>query len=290
GERAERELRAALAAVEVGGGPRLVATRAVAGNRLADHLLRHGLLDDAEPLFAAALAELTPADDPALGRPEELQVRGYSTWGLGRVAFLRERYVESVPLLQQAAELYEAAVSAYPSDPSLQVSLASVLTEFAQVRRQLGAPSAELDAMLSRARSLFKRVAGGPAVDSRGRESRRVCLDVLCGLRAGEDDGARLADAARELAEIAGEDARRSAMAAWHLLHAAAMLDGEGDAAAARSCDDSALAALEACDTAGWFPPVNLDDPPCRRLDGRAAFESLRQRHPPSQAAKPGRR
>ena len=32
-------------------------------------------------------------------------MRGYSTWGLGRVAFLRERYVESVPLLQQAAEL-----------------------------------------------------------------------------------------------------------------------------------------------------------------------------------------
>jgi hypothetical protein len=70
------------------------------------------------------------------------------------------------------------------------------------------------------------------------------------------------------------------------LLQAAELLAAAGDAASAAACDDDALRALLACDAAGWFPPIDLDDPPCRRLLGRAEFTALREKHPPERASR----
>jgi serine/threonine protein kinase len=262
------------------------ATIAVLRNRLGDRLRERGALAEADEQFRAALTAMTPAGDPTEGRPEAIRIRAHSAWGLARIHGAREAWPECEREYGVAAALAEASLFAYPHEVACLSLFGCVLTEFAQVRRHRGAPAAEVTAMLQRARGAFARIRQHGPLDVRAKAAALVNLTTLLEQHGKQQDAAATADAARAMAELAAGDATRQAMAAWRLLQAALWFDAADDEDAAAACDADALCALQACDAAGWFPPVNLDDAPCMRLRGHPEFEALRAKHPPEQASR----
>jgi serine/threonine protein kinase len=255
-------------------------------NRLGDRLREAGQLPAAAAEFDAALALLTPKDPGAFGAPEAMRLVAYAHWGLARVAIATKRWPEAQAGLAAAHAFYEHSVHAYPDDSDCALSLASVLTEWMQVRRQLGAKATELTTMLERACAFWTRHRTEVYAKAQARTGFAIALQLLSEQYWRSKDAAAMARVARELTALPGADARRHSRAAWRLLQAAELLAAAGDAASAAACDDDALRALLACDAAGWFPPIDLDDPPCRRLLGRAEFTALREKHPPERASR----
>lgn len=167
-------------------------------------------------------------------------------------------------------------------------TLASALTELAQLQQVKKADWAVGLPMLERARRLFRRVG---AIDGETATSQQTNLRALCMVRAKLRQHTELAQVAREIVQTT-KVPQHLATAAWHLLHAAEMTERAGQTEAAGGLDAEAPAALLACEANGWFPPIDLSDAPCGRLAGEPAFEALRERHPPAQVERrrsPGR-
>jgi hypothetical protein len=281
------ELEAALQALGTAPAtPDLVSLRALVLNRIADHARSQGDLETATKHFAAARAALVVPAGSVLGPPDWLSLRAHASWGLARVEFAAAEWDAAAPLLAEAAADFDRYTSAFPADALELANFAGLLTESAQVEERRGAAADAVLAMLERGRRLYRQAAGIGAAGAIAAEGRKTNLLALTERLWRQRDGAGLAAAAREQAAAGTGDAHQQSLAAWCLLRAAELLAAHGDAAAASACDDDALTALVACDAAGWFPPVNLDDAPCRRLFGRAEFDELRERHPPEQASR----
>ena len=281
-ERQDRELERALAAataVQAAGGEHPLAV-AVLANRHGDLLRERGRLDDAEARFTAALAALQPAHDLVLAPTEQLRLRAFAEQGLARIAAARGQWPAALAHYQQALQHAERDVSAFPGDADAICGLAGVLTELAQVEARNGGEAASVLDGLERARRLFARCAEHLRTEVRARQASFVNLKVLSEQLWQQRDGARLADVARALAASAPQDAQRQSMAAWRSLQAAAMLADAGEGEAAAAADADALAALLACEAAGWFAPVDLAAKECARLAAEPAFQALRARHP----------
>jgi hypothetical protein len=277
------ELAKALAAIgEHPTDRELVALRAILLNRIAAYMIERGDLDGAAAYSEAARATLAAAAASSLP-PEWLSLRAHASWGLGRVEFNRNDWEASAPLLAAARDDFDRHTSAFPDDALGLANFGALLTEFAQVEEQRGADMSAVIAMLERGRVLFRRAAAIGAAVEVTTGGRRINLAQLSERYSRRQDGTALAGVGRELAAASPGDAQQQSMAAWRLLQAAALVAARGDEAAAKACDDDALAALQACDRAGWFPPVNLADAPCQRLAGRPEFDLLRTRHPPEQ-------
>jgi serine/threonine protein kinase/tetratricopeptide (TPR) repeat protein len=293
-ERQDQELAAAVAAVRAtaqsGAAPRVTAI-AVLENRWGDLLRARGQLEAAAEHFAAALAALEPAHDPLLAPPSHLRLRMHGAWGLGRVAAAHTQWSSAHAHYRQALQYAERDVSAFPSDEDAISGLAAVLTELAQVAPHDGWGTDDAKAALERARSLFARCQKRLAGDAAVQQSAFVNLRLLSEYHWRARDGARLAAIADALAAHRPTDAERQSMAAWRSLQAAALLAAAGDLAGAVRSDDAALAALRACEAAGWFPPIDLAAPECARLADRPEFRDLQHRHPtPRRQAPPSHR
>ncbi|MCC7065953.1 MAG: serine/threonine protein kinase [Planctomycetes bacterium] len=279
---AEQRLREAVQAidVEVASSPQAIATYATAHNRYASSLWRAGQLDEATREFELVLAKLSPPLDRTKGRPEHVRLRAYALWGLSHVAVTREDVPAAADYLAKAAELYEINAFAYPDDGDSSAYLACVLTELAQARALLHAGADEVIAMLERARVLFGSARDVLAMDRERWKAYLTSLRLLCMQYKGRNDHRGQARTAREVAEVAKEP-EALAMAAWHLLLAAGDAESAGDDAAAKANEAAALAALFACEQAGWHPPVDLSLGPPLRLVGLPEFAALQARHPP---------
>jgi serine/threonine protein kinase/tetratricopeptide (TPR) repeat protein len=251
-------------------------------NRYAQALAGRGDHERAAALFREVAADLAPALDPVLTRPEALHVRGHAVWGIAQTLVRQGQVQAARPFYAEAEPILEASAAAYPDHLNYLLALASCLTESGQVLLQLGEPAPGL-ARLERGRVLFRAATVTAAADQDGLRHRRTNLRVLCAEygRAGERKA--LLGVARELASLP-PDAEQFATAAWNLLRVAALAERDGDPAGADQAAAEALEALEACDRAGWFPPVDLDDRPCQRLAGSPRFAALRERHPPEPA------
>lgn len=264
---------------------------AMLSNNLADALVKQGRAQEAAPHFAASLALLMPDGDPAGLAPDLLRLCAYARRGQGHVAVLGEDWPRAAEALRDGLRLYEGNLAAYPADPESMVLTAMTLTELAQVVQQLGEPVPGALAMLERAHRLFGRARGYTQRDREARIARLLHSRVYGGLLVEQHDAAGLLQFAGALAGAA-HDPDTLAGAAWHLLKAADLADRNGDAATADAAAARALQALQDCDAAGWFPPVDLEAPECRFLIGRAGFRELLARHPSSAATRhraPGR-
>jgi hypothetical protein len=280
---AERHTRAAMemlaaAAVDAHGH----ATAAVQRNRLADLLYRGGRVDEAEPLFADTVRTLTHAVDRVFGRPDHLPVLAYAQWGLARIGVVRQDWTAAEAAYAIAITSADIAAGCYPDNESHRMHLAAMLTEFGQVQGVVARDRTAGRDALARAHRLF---AAAGALGDEPRRNRITNLRTYGDLLLGAEDHAALIAAAGALKGVEG-DAELLALAAWQTLLAADLAEASGDAPAAVAAADQALAMLQACDRAGWFPPVRLDDGPCRRLQGRPEFAALVARHPPAQATR----
>jgi serine/threonine protein kinase/tetratricopeptide (TPR) repeat protein len=262
-------------------------TRAVLHNRYGDLLRERGELGTAAEQFEIALALLAPAGDPSLSAPESLHVRGYAWRGLGRIAAQRQEWDRAATCMQSSVELCERHVNAYPDNQESLAGLGGVLTELAQVERFRQTAPADVTAMLERARRLFARCEEQIAANLRTRASAATNLQVLTEQYWQARDPERMADAARELARIAGKDGMALARAAWRLLQASALFDQRDDEEQTEAAEAAALDALLACDAAGWAAGVDLEQMPWARLRGRPGFAELAGRRPADAAARP---
>lgn len=288
GERADfrAELQAALAALDgAPATPQLVAMRAVVHNRLGDHARERGERAAAAAHFAAAREALAVPPDTLFGPADWLALRAHALWGLGRLEYEADQDAAAA-LLREARDEFDRSVHAFPDDALALANFAGLLTESAQVEARRGAAADAVLALLERGRRLYRRAAAIGAAGALAVDGRKINLAVLADHCWQRRDGAALAGAARELAAAAAGDAPRLAMAALRLLQAAELLGAAGEHEGAAACDADALTSLSACDAAGWFAPIDLDDAPCRRLQGRPEFDALRARHPPEQASR----
>jgi serine/threonine protein kinase len=285
-EGAEREMQAAVRSADaLAEVPGALGTYAKVHNRLGSSLWRAGKLDEASREFEMVFAKLSPPLDRTSGPPEHIRLRAYAQWGLGHIAVTRQDWPAAVDRIGKAAELYEINAFAYPDDGDSPVFLACVLTELAQLKQQLRAPSTETVAMMERARGLFASRRDALAVDREGRRNYLTNLRTLCMMYKGQNDHVGLARTAREIAAFATEP-EPLATASWHLLLAAADAADAGDDAASAADDEAALQALLACERAGWYAPVDLHQGLPLRLAEVPGFRALQARHPPEQVAR----
>lgn len=254
-------------------------------NRLADGLWMKDRLDEAEGLFLRTERDLTPAEDPTAGRPANLRLWGYAAWGLARIAYSRGDNELALRRYTTAAGRYEASAYAYPDDVGVVGTFAAVLTEQAQLLPIVQKDPAAGIALHERARALFRRCARGGGGEDDSAQNRQRNLRCLGEVQLQRGALAEAADVAREIVATTKEP-ERLANAGWQLLVVAGRAAESGRGELAAECDREALGALVACDAAGWFPPVNLDDAPCRRLAAEPKFRELRQKHPPEQASR----
>lgn len=256
--------------------------RASQQNRYAQALAGRGEHARALALFRQVAADLSPATDRVLVRPQDLHVRGHAVWGIAQTLVRQGQIQAARPFYAEAEPILEASAMAYPDQPSYVEAFASCLTESGQVLLQQGAQAQGLE-RLERGRALFRAAAALATADRDGVQHRRTNLRVLCAEYGRTGARQPLLAVARELVSLP-PDAEQFATAAWNLLRVAALAERDGDAAGAEQAAEEALTALEACDRAGWFPPIDLDDPPCQRLAGSPRFAALRARHPPELA------
>lgn len=280
-EQAQAMQREALALLERDGARDAdrLAFLATLRNRLGHSLWQRGELAAAAQLFQQVETDLTPVGDPTSGRPEDLRLWGHAAWGLARIACSRQQYDQGRVQYERAVHRFEASAYAYPDDLQVSATLACALTELAQLHQVAQADWAVGLPMLERARGLFRRVG---AIDGETATNQQTNLRALCMLHAKLRQPAELAAVAREIVQTT-KVPQHLATGAWHLLHAAELTERAGQNEAAGGLDAEALAALLACEAAGWFPPIDLSDAPCGRLAGEPAFEALRERHPAAQ-------
>ncbi|MGE0143625.1 MAG: protein kinase [Planctomycetota bacterium] len=261
--------------------------------RLSDALRESGDANQAHEHARAAVALLEPEVDPLLGSPLDLGLRAHAQQSLARLAIAEQDVGASREHYASAIELAERRVAAWPEDADGLADLAGMLTEAAQVERLAEAAPSTVRAMLERARRLFARIGPAIAQNDHTMAGLRIDLGLLMEHAARDRDPVRTANWARELIAESRTIPDRLAAAAWHLLLAATWHESHGGPDApdlARACEDDALAALLACDAAGWHAPIDLSASPCRRLDDRPPFAALRAKHPtaerPARAAK----